>query len=252
MNENIEQNLENIGLTKSEIKVYISLLKIGDSSAGNIVIKSKTANSKIYEVLEKLIDKGLVSFFLKDKVKHYKAASPNIILEYLKEKKEKIQKQESDISNILPYLMEFQQEDEEKKEVALFSGPKGVKTAFKNMTDKMTSEDELFIMGTFDFGDSFLHIVKDFHKNRANKKIKCKIVSSHNGKRIINELKNYPPIETRLMPENIKTPAIFLIYLNKVIISLGGEYTVFELTSKSANEAFKQYFNTIWDMSEKY
>ena len=55
----IQLELEQIGFTKSEIKIYLALLKLGSSTTGPIITESKTANSKIYEVLEKLIEKGL-------------------------------------------------------------------------------------------------------------------------------------------------------------------------------------------------
>ncbi|MBI2665760.1 hypothetical protein HYX12_04015 [Candidatus Woesearchaeota archaeon] len=45
--------LRNIGLTDSEIKVYLALLELGSSTKGPIVDKSRVASSKIYELLEK-------------------------------------------------------------------------------------------------------------------------------------------------------------------------------------------------------
>ncbi len=47
--------LEKIGLTNSEIKVYLSLLELGTVSKGAIVKKSGIASSKIYEITDKLI-----------------------------------------------------------------------------------------------------------------------------------------------------------------------------------------------------
>ena len=49
--------LEEIGLTKSEIKVYLALLELGSSTTGPIVDKSKASSSKIYEILDKLMQK---------------------------------------------------------------------------------------------------------------------------------------------------------------------------------------------------
>ena len=60
--------LKEIGLTDSEIKVYIALLELGSSSKGPIVDKSHVASSKIYELLEKLMQKGLVTQVLKSNV----------------------------------------------------------------------------------------------------------------------------------------------------------------------------------------
>ena len=78
--------LEEIGLTKSEIKVYIALIELGPSSKGPIVKKAKITSSKIYEVLDKLTEKGLVSSVLKNNVKHFIASSPTRIKDYMKER----------------------------------------------------------------------------------------------------------------------------------------------------------------------
>ena len=67
MNESL---LEKIGLTKSEIKVYLALLELGCSATGKIVEKSKASSSKIYEILDRLMQKGLVSFIIKSGIKN--------------------------------------------------------------------------------------------------------------------------------------------------------------------------------------
>ena len=72
--------LKEIGLTDSEIKVYVALLEIGSSSKGPIVDKSGVASSKIYELLEKLMQKGLVSQVIKSNVKYFEAAPPKRLL----------------------------------------------------------------------------------------------------------------------------------------------------------------------------
>ena len=57
--------LEDLGLTKSEIKVYLSLLSLGPSSAGAILQKAKIQNSVLHFSLNNLIEKGLVSYIKK-------------------------------------------------------------------------------------------------------------------------------------------------------------------------------------------
>ena len=68
--------LEEIGLTKSEIKVYLALLKLGSSTKKSIVKESGITHSKLYEITDKLINKGLVSYVRKNKVLHFSAAPP--------------------------------------------------------------------------------------------------------------------------------------------------------------------------------
>ena len=60
----INQILQEIGLTRNEIKVYTSLLDLGESKTGEILKKSGLNSGKIYEILDSLQKKGLVSWVL--------------------------------------------------------------------------------------------------------------------------------------------------------------------------------------------
>ena len=47
-------NLEEIGLTEGENKVYLALLKLGSSTIGRIIKEAQVSNSKIYDILDRL------------------------------------------------------------------------------------------------------------------------------------------------------------------------------------------------------
>ncbi len=49
--------LEDLGLTTAEIKVYIALLELGNSTAGPLVEKSGLQNSVVHRTLHSLIQK---------------------------------------------------------------------------------------------------------------------------------------------------------------------------------------------------
>ena len=53
--------LQELGLTQREIRVYLALLELGSTTTGSIIKRSEVPNSKIYEILESLQNKGLVS-----------------------------------------------------------------------------------------------------------------------------------------------------------------------------------------------
>jgi len=246
----IETQLESIGLNKSEIRVYFSLLKLGSSSTGPIITKSKTANSKVYEVLEKLMQKGLVSHFTKGNVKHYKAASQKMILHYLREKEDALKDQEKNISSIMPQLLRLA-EKEEENETSIFTGPRGIKTAFRSLVDELSPNEEVHIMGVHDLDEKFLPLALFFQNIRSHKKIKAKFLMNAEAKEIAKQFKKFPPVEIRYLPENLLTPAIFLIYGDKVIINLAKEQTFFVIKSKGANLAFESYFQLLWKQSKK-
>ena len=243
--------LEAIGLTKSEIKAYLALLDLGASSTGPIVMRSGTADSKIYEVLEKLSRKGLASSFLEGGVRRYKAASPNMILEYLDEKKKRVGEEEAAVSKLLPSLLMMEHMRSKANEASVFTGPRGVKTAFMDIVNTLQKGEEVHIMGIYSFGDAFLRAVQLFHKNRAAKGIKARILFNKGATQTAKALSGYKPLEFRFMPSDIFTPAIFLIYSDRVIISLGDEFTMFVIKSASAAKAFDAYFSAMWDSAKK-
>ena len=78
--------LRESGLTDGEIKVYTALLELGASTTGPIIEKSGVAKSIVYQLLDKLTAKGLVSYITKEKTKHYQAAEPNRILDYIEQR----------------------------------------------------------------------------------------------------------------------------------------------------------------------
>ena len=81
-----EDILSEIGFTKSEIALYFALLELGSSTTGPIIKKSKIASGKAYLILNKLIEKGIVTYYIKEGVKHFQAKDPERLLDYIKEK----------------------------------------------------------------------------------------------------------------------------------------------------------------------
>ncbi len=249
---NLERSLEEIGLTKSEAKVYLALLELGASTTGPIVTASKTANSKIYVVLEKLVSKGMASSFKQGGVRFFKAAQPNQILRYLQKKRNSIENQEKGMLSVIPLLEELTKRREEEKEAVVFRGPKGVKAAFNDVVDTLNTGETICIMGVHAFGERFKRFGIKFHKERSEKRIKVRFLVNHDATHIADEFLKYQPAAVRLMDESIFTLAIFLIYKNKVIISLADEMTMFMIKSQRAKDAFQSYFERLWKISKPY
>lgn len=248
----IELQLEEVGLTKSEIKVYFALLELGPSTSGPIIRKSGTANSKVYIVLEKLIQKGLVTSFQERGLKQFKAAAPSQIMRYLKEKEESIRSHEMKVAHLIPSLEALYRAKEPESEAVVFRGHKGIKTAFNDLVDTLKPGDEVNIMGVHRFGEKFKPLAVYFQKIRSQKKIKANFLMNKDAKPIADLFAKYPPLEVRFMEEGIFTPAIFLIYKNNVIINLSDELVFFLIKSTGTAQAFNAYFKHFWKTAEKY
>ena len=105
-----------IGLTKYETEAYLTLLKIGTATAVEIATKSKLHRSNIYDSLNKLVSKGLISHFTKEDVKHYQVEDPNQLRMIIKSK-------ELELEKILPKLEEMQNKKNSSSKVLVYGGP---------------------------------------------------------------------------------------------------------------------------------
>lgn len=85
---NIQEQLKEIGLFESEIKVYLYLLENGLSTPPQIAKGTKIARPNCYQVLRSLKERGLIGEQKKGSRKVYIASDPVTLVESM-ERKEK-------------------------------------------------------------------------------------------------------------------------------------------------------------------
>jgi len=109
--EEILRTLISCGLSEYESKVYSSLVFLGPSKAGMISRESKVPQSKIYEVLDQLMNKQLVEVF-DGRPKEFKAAEPEIALKnILEEKTKEIETLKSKVESMSNFLKPAKKEE---------------------------------------------------------------------------------------------------------------------------------------------
>ena len=115
----MKEKLIQLGLTEGESKVYLALLKLGSTKVGPLVKLSKVSYSKIYEVTNRLLDKGLINYIIKEKTKYFQAVEPNRILDYLQEKQKQTEEKIKLFNQILPNLKEYSKLPSKKEEAEI-------------------------------------------------------------------------------------------------------------------------------------
>ena len=122
----IKETLKEIGLGREELDVYLVMLKIGSNLASKISKETKINRSHIYQLLDRLIEKGFVSYVIKENRKYFSAVNPRKIIEIIKEKENKLK-------NILPTLLKITSIDKGKPIVEIFEGKEGIKTILNDI-----------------------------------------------------------------------------------------------------------------------
>ena len=241
--------LEQIGLTESEIKVYFALMKLGSASTGPIIDKAKINHSKIYLILNKLLDKGLVSFIIKNKVKHYQASDPDNLLRYLKAKKESIAEQEKELEKLLPELRMQQQMAKNMQTATIYTGYEGIKTIFNLILSELKANEEYYVFTTYEEASSqqLRRFLLNYHQKRVDKKIKVKLLTMKRFKKSTKEkYPQYPFSERRFI--DLKLPTGLFIFKDYVMHFIWSDNpTFFVIQSAQNTERFKEFFLELWD-----
>src|SRR3989338_7876074 len=120
--------LEKIGLSKAEIKVYISLLELGSVPSGSIVKETELIKSTVYDVIRRLQEKGLVSYVIKEGMKYFEASNPERIIDFIHEQKRKLNETENEENKLILELKKGFDMIKPQAEAHVLSGVEGFKT----------------------------------------------------------------------------------------------------------------------------
>lgn len=249
--------LQEIGLNSSEAKVYMALLELGDSTRKAIVHESGIAGSKVYDLLNKLQEKGLVSVYLKDKIKHFKPTNPKQILSYLDAKKEEIVEVEKQAKLFIPMLLEKFNSSKEDQEVELLNGIKGLEIVFREQVEELKKGEECYVIGgTWGTGEETEKRVQMFfekiHVMREEKGIKTKMLFNNSQKSSTEALyshKKFSNTATRYIEHT--SPVAINFYKDKTIILIfGKKISSIYIHSQDVADSFLQYFNLLWKQAK--
>jgi len=249
------KELRKIGLSDGEIKVYEALLDLGECTKTDLAKKSKISPSNIYDVTNRLIEKGIISKVEKNGVANFSPANPRHILDFLDDKETEIKKERDLVNQLLPTLLMKFNDTKEKVNVEVFNGWNGMKTIFEDLINECNSKDKCFVFGASkgeNDKQSDLFFLK-YSKLREEKKIITNIIFNEEVKKQkerINFFKKSKYYNIRFLEQS--TPAEIMTYKNKsCIIILTKEPLVIRITSTEVTESFKQYFDLMWSNAKE-
>ncbi|MDP1694736.1 MAG: helix-turn-helix domain-containing protein [Candidatus Woesearchaeota archaeon] len=246
--------LQEIGLTKNEIKVYKALLNIGQTTTLQIIKNTGVNTSKVYESLERLLKKGLVSYIIVKNRKNWKAENPSRIKEFLDEEKEKIQEKSKQANQVIANLIKTQNK-EKSEEVAysIFEGIKGIKTAREKVLEVLKKGETFYlILASYPSDNNLEAYYLDFQKRRALKGINCKYILNEDFKNKEVRREKFTHTEVRYVKPKILTPTWIEIFGDYVSIGILGEHpSVFLIKNKGVVEGFLNYFDFLWKIAKK-
>jgi len=241
-----EKNLSKLGFSPSEIKIYVHLLKTGTSYANRISSETKINRTNVYEALDRLISKGVVSYITKNKVKWYEARSPESINLFIKEKEEELNDTKSAISHDIDHLKKLIPKDYRSLEANVFVGKKGLKILFEEILDikKPISVLAARKLQLRSFFGPYFYL---WHKRRVEKRIPHRAIFPKSMRDNVEQF-NFKYFKSKFIDDKYKSPTTTFIYGdNCLFIQWLKEPIAIKIQNKEIAKSHLNYFNMLWN-----
>lgn len=229
--------LKQLGFLDAEIDVYIALLRLGPAMVSKIHQETGLHRTHIYDLLEKLREKGLVSIFIQAGKKHFQAAPPSNILSYIEEKKQTVK-------GFLPELEQLMKLPREETQVELFKGKQGLKTVLQ---DVLKTGKNYCVMGSIkQFEEILQFALPQFLRRIEELNIKERIICDRQEKILKIKTGTYKYLKTEYL-----FPSSFWVYGDKVAIFVWNlPYFVIVINNKDVAKTYQNYFEFFWKLAE--
>ncbi len=233
-----EDLLRELGLSVNEAKVYLALLRIGCVSAGKIAEACKLHRTNVYDSLERLEEKGLVSFIMKEETKLFEAADPETFKHVLDERRARF-----DV--MLPQLA-LDKQLGTKATAQVFEGISAWKIAAFNL---LKHKQTIKTYGVPKNAPELMkHFVDMFHQTRIQKKILMQHLYNENAKERIKYLNGLQFTEAKYLPLEFDTPVTTTVCGNEVLITHwdADPVTFIRIENAALADVYRKYFDVLY------
>lgn len=232
-----EEILKKIGLSEHETKIYITLLRIGESTATKIAKETNIDRATTYRFLSSLIERGLVSYIIKNNIKYFKSVHPKKIDEDLKNLRE-------DYKNILPELESILKIGTEETNVELFKGEEGLKAIMKDILRER--KDYTFIGEIQKFFETMPIYIEQWLKQVEELKIKGRLICTEGTSFKVAKTETY-----KLISKDFISKISTWTYGNKTALFIWSvpSYGVL-IDNSEVTESNVNLFNFLWKIGK--
>lgn len=143
--ESVQKQLEELGLSANEVKVYLASLELGAATAQQLAAKAAVPRPTTYVAIGGLTKRGLMSSHTRGKKQYVQAERPGQLLRMVEEEKRRLTEREAKLKSVLPGLNSLILMSKEKPEVKYYEGLEGLEVMRKVLID--SKPKDLYVIG---------------------------------------------------------------------------------------------------------
>lgn len=247
------EKLQKLGLNSKAATLYMAALELGTASpVSTIAKKANILRTTAYNILNSLVQKGVVVSYEKNNTQYYEALPPAKLVAYLKEESGKYAELAEEAAKLLPELSTHYRALSGRPRVYFYEGNEGLIRVYE---ETLTSSEEILAYASDQTNqESIPSYFPKYYKRRAAKKIPIRALFPDSEKdRERHELDKDEMRQSRLLPRTKLdfTPEVNF-FDDKIMIADWKEKLGIIIESKEIAKLFKQTFELAWEAAEKY
>ena len=242
------QDLEKLGLSKTESKLYLALLKFGASDVQTIIRETGFYKANTYQALERLIEKGVISKVVEDNHRVYQIQNPQSLIEYIENKKSELQIQEEIAIELSKQVVLSKKHICIPETAIVMRGLAGVKQIYKEIIE---NKWDYVVFGSPSESEEIgQYYWQNLHAKQHAKRIRARMIF-HKSLRHWKKIIKIPEIELRFLDEEFEpltetsvygTKVAFVVWTKKPVVTI--------IDNEHVANSYRQVFELLWKSSK--
>ena len=246
---NIRDKMEELGISRKASKVYLTLLKMGSGTVMDIAYKADINRCTVYDLLESLSKRKLVTHAYKGKRRIFIAQHPDN-LNY------SVRQQQSIVSDILPELNRyFEQANANHQRIEYHEGIEGI--VYANNQILQTTEKEYYYFGSVQEMTQIIghYYLEDYVAKRVKKGIwsnairlrerETELSFMQSGEKNLRRVRYFP----KKIDENVA--ALYITDSKIIVISSMNEGFGLIIDSPELIALMRMVWKMLWEAAEE-
>jgi sugar-specific transcriptional regulator TrmB len=241
----LKNSLKELGFPEKEANVYLAILELGKGTVSQISRKADINRTTGYDILDSLVNKGLVSVSGKEPKQEFVAESPDKLKMFLEEQVARMKTHADRAEQLIPKLQSIHNIGDRPR-VRFYEGLEGLKEVYE---DTLTAHEPIRAYATFDDMHRTLpHYFPEYYRRRAEKGISIRgIIPDTEAARDRVQRNREETRQTALVPADkyYFSPEID-VYDDKIMIASWREKLGIIIESKEIADAMKKIYELAW------
>lgn len=249
--KNLYTSLKELGLAESEVSLYITSLVLGPSTIAALAENLAIPRPNVYKGIAGLERHGLAMFSERKRyARTFVVESPTVVLEKLRQKREKVADLDQSLVGTMPDLLALYHQGETPTKIKVFQGREQFVDAFFSVLDE--AKDSYFLGSAADNINLLSWDTEnEWLKEKVKRGIRSKALFLPSEEAEILKSKDREQLrETRILKNTSPFVASFHILANKAFIWQPKAQLVILIEDEFIVQMLRSIFEALWSISK--